>query len=365
MPRFFLTFLTFSILLLCGCANSMKNQVVIIEGKDIFQQELSDIYAQQFAIRRTQWLSALQHENRNANTLAAINQLELMLENPDLDNAGKNQILAQHFLRASLYMQILLFPDNRETSLQNQIKNELFFELSSIFLHRTLAEEFLTKSHYLPASDAVKTLQSQWQNIISNQQIEYNALFINDLNSSRKIPYLEYPLNIIPHFGNLEEFRKYHYTPARDAAMKIYPALSAAHSGNLPLVLLKLMYKTPYELNNHYSNDPQLKKDFYDLISELVWLYQSSQLYSNMQNAFIIAQDFQKSLTPNNKISPEMLDGCIKSQLAYELALLKMFTKTSLSPFNKNQLPTDNVKQLPSSRTETLQLILKDILEKI
>ena len=60
-----------------------------------------------------------------------------------------------------------------------------------------------------------------------------------------------------------------------------------------------------------------------------------------------------------------MLDGCIKSQLAYELALLKMFTKTSLSPFNKNQLPTDNVKQLPSSRTETLQLILKDILEKI
>ena len=106
-------------------------------------------------------------------------------------------------------------------------------------------------------------------------------------------------------------------------------------------------------------------KDFSDLILELVWLWQSEQLYSNMQNSFIMAQDFQKSISQTRTLSPEMLDGCLKSQLAYELSVLKMLSQISLSPFNKKQLPKDNIPQLSHSRSATLKLIIKDLLEKI
>ena len=364
MQKFILTFL-FASMLLGGCTSAKVTVLNTTAGKDVFQTELENIYNQQYHVRRSQWLNTLQQESRNAETLTSLSQLELLLDNPDLDNSIKNQTLQQYFDRASLYMKILLFPHERETFLQNQIKNELIFELSSIFLHCTLADNALNNAQQIPPAANLNKFNSFWQNILSNQQVEYSALNLNDFSSTKKIPVLKYPLHKNPPLQNQTEYRKYYFTSARDTALAIYPQLAAKSDGKLPLLLLKLMYKTPYELNNHYANDPTIKKDFSNLILELVWLRQSEQLQLNMQNSFSIWQDFQKSVSQSKNISPEMLDGCIKSQLAFELAALKMLSEISLSPFSKQQLPQDNIPQLSHSRSETLQLIIKDLLEKI
>ena len=348
-----LTFLIF----ICGCSTVKNAAITPTVSKNIFQNELENIYEQQYSIRRSQWLKNLQNESRRANTLSNINKLELMLENPDIDSMIKNNNLIQHFDRAMLYMQIMFFPERRETFLQKKIRNELSFELSSIFLNCTLAAETLSK---LPENPVIN---NHWQNLISNQKIEYDTLRINEFNAAEKMPDISYPLHTVPLFKNLDHYRSYKYTSARSAAQSIYPKLKDGYDGKLPLVLLKLIYKSPYELNNLYANDIQLKKDFCNLLTELVWLWQSEEYFNNMSNAFVISQDFQKSAASNN--TPEMLDGCAKSRLAYELAHLKMLANISASPFIMPEPPQDNIAQLPSSRTETLNLILNELLEKI
>lgn len=343
-----------------GC----RHETVFHKEKS-FNRELRNINLQQLSIRRSRWLKQLNSEYNKAETMGDIAKLELLLENPDLSNADKNQTLLNYFERAALYMQMLIFPDKHTEILSRHIKNELSFELGSILLRCTLADKALSAGAQLPPSESLNEFNSYWQNIISNQQIEYAALLVNDSNAAEKIPRLLYPLHIIPPFKNLEEFRQYYFTPAHNAAREIYPGLTDEFAEGLPLILLKLMYRTPYELNDLYANDTKLKKDFSDLILELVWLWQSEQLYSNMQNSFIMAQDFQKSISQTRTLSPEMLDGCLKSQLAYELSVLKMLSKNGISPFEKNYLPQDNINQLPQSRTRTLQLMLKDIIKKL
>ena len=190
MQKFILTFL-FASMLLGGCTSAKVTVLNTTAGKDVFQTELENIYNQQYHVRRSQWLNTLQQESRNAETLTSLSQLELLLDNPDLDNSIKNQTLQQYFDRASLYMKILLFPHERETFLQNQIKNELIFELSSIFLHCTLADNALNNAQQIPPAANLNKFNSFWQNILSNQQVEYSALNLNDFSSTKKIPVLK------------------------------------------------------------------------------------------------------------------------------------------------------------------------------
>ena len=77
-----------------GC----RHETVFHKEKS-FNRELRNINLQQLSIRRSRWLKQLNSEYNKAETMGDIAKLELLLENPDLSNADKNQTLLNYFAR--------------------------------------------------------------------------------------------------------------------------------------------------------------------------------------------------------------------------------------------------------------------------
>ncbi|MBR2723410.1 MAG: hypothetical protein IKB77_03670 [Lentisphaeria bacterium] len=356
-----------SILIFAVCVFlfSCTHQTQKLTDAEIFVCELNSIYEQQSSMRKELLLQSLQQEYRKATTLSSISSFELMLENSELSEAEKKQTLLKNLEQGLLYMQISLFPPERDKILSRHIRNTLLYETASVFLRLTLAENFLAKSLQLPENDANRQLQSRIINSMDEPKIEYAALRINDLNAIEKMPRITYPLNDIPPFANLEDFRNLKGgKPISETAKSIYDELNSRHGSSLALVLIKLLYKSPAALAALYYNDNVLKKEFCILLTELVRLYQSEELFNAMQNTFTLRSDMQQSTAGNQNISPQMLEANLKSELAYQQACLHMLSFSGLSPFaplpeNKIQTPP------PQKNTATLRLMFEDIQRNI
>ncbi len=360
MRFFIITSIIFSAaIILCGCKHHEK----ILTEKEIYNIELQEIYAQQFSLRRAKLLQSLRIENSKAATLSDISDLELMLDDYELSEIEKNKNILRYFEHALLYMQILIFPEKRETFLRENIKNNLTHEFSSLFLYRTNAQNFLIAALHEPDSISVQNIRKFYSEMLDNQQIGYTALRISDLTATRKIPDLNYPLHTVPPFKNANELLKIKFPDSdiSDAAMEFFSGLSSQHNEKFPLQLLKILYKAPHEINSFYDKDKELKKDFCNLLLYITHIYISNQLFNDMQNTFIIYQEMQNSISDKTPITAEMADALTRSRIAYELAVLKCLTYAGLTPFDKITTPKTISPQLPASRINTLKLIFNDI----
>ena len=358
MRIFIISVIIFSAaLLLCSCQHSKK----ILTEKEIFSAELQDIYNQHLSLRKEKILQALRRENKQASTLSNFANLELMLDDYELSEAEKNKNILRYFDHAMLYMQILIFPEKKEFLLEQQIKNNLIFEISSIFLKQSIAKNFLAA--VLKNSDNAAICNS-YSEMLENQKIEYSVMRINDLNMSRKMPALSYPLHETPPFTDINSFLQIK-SPDSDIFQHIQPFYSdllAGYGNDLSLILLKILYQTPHELNNFY-NDSELKRDFCIFFNHLVYIHVCSQLFNNMHNTFLILQDMHRAVSGEKTPTAEMQDALAKSRLAYELAILECLSYTGLTPFDVIT-PSEKKSPIPASRISTLKLIFHDILKR-
>ena len=346
-----------------GCQRYEKK----LTDAELFENEFTAVYEQQNIIRKDTLLQSLQNEYSKALTLSNIGNLELLLENYELSDAEKQNSLLNYFGRALLYMQISLFPAERDKFLSQHIKNTLLYETAAIFMQLKITEIFLAKSLMLPAGDANRQFQSRLISYADDRKIEYNALRINDLDAAKNMPKLDYPLNDIPPFKNSEELylaQSYNSTVA-DTARNLYKELNKQYSENLPLLLIKMLYKSPAVLSQLYYNDNTLQKDFCILMTELVRIYQSEQLFNAMQNTFSLRSDMQQAISDSRNTAVEMLDAAFKSEVAYQLAYLKMLTSVGQSPFYPVFTDNEKAEQISASRQKTLRLLFNDILKSI
>lgn len=347
------------LLLSPGCRN-----ISVVSEKNSFEHEFKEIFSQQYQLRKNKYLNDLQQEYSKAVTLSNINSLELLLNNPELSEAEKNRIILKNFDRALLYMQIMLFPAQREKFLQSQIKNELLFETASIFLHNTLCNLYSEKNTNSPPSDRQIEFHNRLNNIRENQKIEYTSLRINDA-TSPVLPEIIYPCMQPKNLISLEDFRKMKKSAIEyGTSAWIYESLSNTYGEKLPLLLLKLLFKTPHELNLLPGNNDDLKADFAALLTEMVWIWQSNLLYTNMLTASNLENDLKATISDTNA-SPQVLQSLFDSILACELTYLKMICAVGVSPFEKIPAPEKSGKYLFPARLETLNLILKDMMRKL
>ncbi len=356
-----------SILMLTACVLlfSCTHLTPNLTDAEIFDRELNSIYEQQSSMRKELLLQSLQQEYRKATTLSSIGSFELMLENSELSESEKKQSLLKNLELGLLYMQISLFPHERDKFLSHYVRNNLLYETASVFLRLSIAEKFLAKSLQLSANNENNQLQSRIINSMDNPKIEYAALRINDLNAIEKMPKITYPLNDIPPFDNLDDFRNQKgATPLSETAKAVYDELNSRHGNNLVPVMLKLLYKSPAVLTNLYYSDNELKKEFCILLTELVRLYQSEELFNAMQNTFSLRSDMMLSTADNQNISPQMLEANLKSELAYQQAYLHMLSFLGISPFAKFQ-KQELQPPLSAKNTTTLRLMFNDIMRNV
>lgn len=358
----FLSVLSLLLFSAAGCRRINKK----LTYAEIFANELSAIYEQQRSMRQERLLQSLQEEYRKAVTLSNIGNFELLQENYELSETEKKYVLLNYFDRALLYLQISLFPAERDIFLAKHIRNTLLYETGMIFLQLSVAEKFLAKSLQSPQNDEIRRLQSRIINNMDNSKIEYDALRINDLNAAENMPKLNFPLNDIPIFKNLAEFRiaQSGNSPFFDMAQTLYSELNDRFGAELPLVLLQMLYKSPAQLSRLYYNDIQQKKDFCMLLSELVHIYQNEQQFNAMQNSFTLRSDMQQSLTSETDISPQMLEAACKSELEYQSAYLKLLSVIGVSPFDV-AINTEKTEQISSEKAATLKLMFNDVLNNV
>lgn len=358
----FLSLFSLLIISAAGCRQIDKK----LTDAEIFANELSAIYEQQGAMRKEKLLQSLQEEYRKAITLSNISSFELLQENYELSETEKNYALLNYFDRALLYMQISILPAERDTFLTQNVKNALLYETGSVFMRLAVAENFLAKSLQNPQNDENRRLQSRIINSMDNPKIEYDALRINDLNASKNMPQLQFPANNIPIFRSFEEFRltQSGRSPLFDMAKTLYSELSEKFAADLPLLLIKMLYKSPAALTQLYYNDTQLKKDFCSLLSELIHIHQGEQLFNAMQNTFALRSDMQQMLSESQNTSPQMLEAACKSELEYQSAYLKLLSVIGVSPFDV-AINTEKTEQISSEKAATLKLMFNDVLNNV
>lgn len=331
-----------------------------------FNSEFQEIFSQQYPLRKQKYLLELQQEYSKASTLSNINSLELLLQNPDLSEAEKNLMIMKNFDRAVLYMQIMLFPQQRDDFLKTQIKNELIYETASIFLNAALCELYMLKNIETPPDDNQTAFHNKLKNIYENQKVEYTSLRINDVSSNISLPAINYPFNSKEIFASADGVRKLKDTEIKhDSSAWIYDSLNREYGEKFPLLLLKLLFRAPHELHLFNDNDRELKKDFAALLLDMVWHWQSNQLFSNMKNAFTIAADFDITGKSTPELTPQILQSSFESVLNRELSYLKMLSSAGHSPFDILPDNQDTGRYLTPARLETLNLLIKELLKKI
>ena len=358
-------FFIFAVMLAISSAGCRRYKKIMSDA-EIFNNEITAILQQQESMRKAGLLQSLQEEYRKASTLSNIGKLELLLENYELSDAEKQNALLNYFGHALLYMQISLQPENRDIFLSQYVKNALLYESGAIFIQLKVVENFLQKSVQIPSSDAGRQFQSRLISYADDRKIEYAALHINRSDAAKNMPEINCPVNDIPVFKNAEE---YHFiqnydSNVFDAAKNIYAELNKQYGENLPLILIKMLYKSPAALAQLYYTDNTLKKDFCMLMTELVRIYQNEQLFNTMQNTFSLRSDMQQAISDDNN-SAEMLEAAFKSEIAYQLAYLKMLANIGETPFSPIYTNNKKAEQLSESRTKTLRLLFNDVLKSI
>lgn len=358
-------FFIFAVTLAISSA-SCRRYEKIMSNTEIFNNEIAVITQQQGAMRKARELQSLQEEYRKALTLSNIGNLELLLENYELSDTEKQNAILNYFGRALLYMQISLLPENRDLFLSQYVNNALLYETGAIFIQLKVVENFLQKSVQMPSSDANRQFQSRLISYADDRKIEYNTLHINKLDAAKNMPEINCPVNDIPAFKNANEYHfiQNYESNVFDAAKNIYAELHKQYDANLPLLLIKMLYKSPAALAQLYYTDNTLKKDFCMLMTELVRIYQNEQLFNTMQNTFSLRSDMQQVISDNNT-SVEMLDAAFKSEITYQLAYLKMLANIGKTPFSPIYNNDEKAEQISESRTKTLRLLFNDVLKSI
>ena len=341
-----------------GCSSIEKKMT----DNEIFTQELNSVFKQQKSVRSERLLQSLREEYRKAATLSSISELELFLENYELSESEKNNALLNYFDNALLYMQIMILPQKRDDFLNSHIHRKIIYELSSIFLNITIADDFLARC---PQEN--NALRNIWQENISDRRIEYDSLHINTVNAAQKMPMLRYPLCEKIPFESINDFRLFRSADCSvfDLARHIFDNLNSQYPENLSLILIKMLYKAPSIVNQLYYNDQDLKTDFVKLLTEIVKIRQDKQFLSNAETAFNLRSDLQKTMKNINSPSAEMLNAAAQSELAFQSACLKMLTALNLHPFSARPVTAAKYEQISEKRAKTLNFLFYNILKTI